>query len=70
MIDQEVNDEPDGEVTPIVPIDKIDKLIRPFIQLPHQTRWYANRCIDVRDGPTTRLEKQIYFTIFLQERLN
>ncbi len=70
MIDQEVNDEPVGEVTPIVPISKIDTLIRPFVQLPHQIRWYADKCIDVRDGPLTRMEKQAFFTRFLQERLN
>lgn len=70
MIDEEVIDGPTEGCTPIVPIDKIDILIAPFIIKPQHVRWYAEQCITVDDPPMVKRAKQFFFTIFLQKRLN
>ena len=70
MIDEELIDGITGGCTPIVPIDKIEPMIAPFIRTVNHVQWYEERCINVDDPPWIKRSKQIFFTIFLQQRLN
>jgi len=67
---EDLIEEPEGEVTRLVPVHKIDTLIAPFINSPSGTRWYAENCITVEDDSLVVKAKRLFFTKFIQRFLN